>query len=114
MKFMAPLAIGKLGDDIVEFYSDRYISDGSPAIMAMTEDGEMWGMITVNLSEYRMRPHHGWIFLNHDCIPYKDAIIRMIGTGETLPIEYGFANSIAIKLKPEIAERLIGWEPEEE
>lgn len=113
MQYIDPLTIGKVAGKIIEFYPDRYVWDGSPCIHGMTEDGEPWGNITVNLSDYNMYPDDGWIYLNHDLMPFKDEIIKALGTGKTKPIEYGLAKSISIELKPEIAKKLIDWTSKE-
>lgn len=114
MIYIEPLATAKIEESIVSFYPDRYVDGGQPAIYAVDEEGDPWAQITVNLSYYGMFPHRGWIFLDHDLMPYKDDIIKIIGTGEYKPVEYGLTSSIEIELKPEIAERLIGWRTEED
>ena len=113
MQYIDPLTIGKVAGKIIEFYPDRYVYDGSPCILGVTENGEPWGSITVNLSYYHMYPDDGWIYLNHDLMPFKDEIVKALGTGKTKPIEYGLAKSISIELKPEIAKKLIDWTSKE-
>ena len=112
--YVEPLATANIDERIINFYPDRYEFDKSPAIIAIEKDtNSLWSIITVNLSDYCMNPKRGWIYLNHDLMPYLDDIVKTIGTGKTLPIKYGFANSITLELKPEIFDRLIKWWPED-
>ena len=112
--YVEPLTTAKINGKTISFYPDRYEFDKSPAIIAMEEDANsLWSIVTVNLFDYCMYPKHGWIYLNHDLMPYKDDIVKAIGTGKTLPIKYGFANSVTIELKPEIFDRLVEWWPED-
>lgn len=112
--YVEPLATAKVNGKILSFYPDRYEFDKSPAIIAIEEDtNSLWSIVTVNLSDYCMIPNRGWIYLNHDLMPYKDNIVKAIGTGKTLPIKYGFANSITLELKLDVFNRLVEWWPED-
>lgn len=90
------------------YFMTAMYADDTLAIVCETEDGEPYGMVTINLSDYGMYPPNGCVFLSHNLSnDFKQLVIDMFGK-ETFPIRYGYATSVGIILKDEIKDKING------
>lgn len=98
----------KVDGDKIVFLATTYCNDNSLAIICETTGGEYYDDITVNLSGYGKVPEDGWIFINHNIINTEllDKFLNKFCTSEQVPITYGFARSLAVKLNDETIEKI--------
>lgn len=98
------------GDNLY-FYGTNYIScPENIAIAVETEFHEPYCTLTVNLSDYRYVFKNGIIAIDHNVLFMPELLNVFIKTfcveDFVMPIHYGFANSILVKLLPEVFEKI--------
>ena len=108
-----PITVKAYGEiENLRLYGTLY-SDTNITIIAVTDTQEQYADITVNLPEERMLGMLGdnEIAINHDIAQKMvsgnlSKIMDFLTDQPARPISYGFAQSVAIVLKPEILEQL--------
>lgn len=98
------------GDNLY-FYGTNYIScPENIAIAVETEFHEPYCTLTVNLSDYGYVFKDGTIAINQNVLFMTELLDAFIGTfcveDFVMPVHYGFANSILVKLLPEVFEKI--------
>lgn len=89
------------------FYATSYISNGSLAIIAETTTGEPYASVSINLEEWGFTPEEGQIVLNHDLTTeFVQFFCNHFCKEEKTPIQYGFATSYIVNLKPEYIKKI--------
>ena len=98
------------GDNLY-FYGTNYIScPENIAIAVETEFHEPYCTLTVNLSDYGYVFKNGTIAIDHNVLFMPELLNVFIKTfcveDFVMPVHYGFANSILVKLLPEVFEKI--------
>ena len=98
------------GDNLY-FYGTNYIScPENIAIAVETEFHEPYCMLTVNLEDYGYVFKNGIIAIDHNVLFMPELLNVFIKTfcveDFVMPVHYGFANSILVKLLPEVFEKI--------
>lgn len=98
------------GDNLY-FYGTNYIScPENIAIAVETEFHEPYCTLTVNLSDYGYVFKNGIIAIDHNVLFMPELLNVFIKTfcveDFVMPVHYGFANSILVKLLPEVFEKI--------
>lgn len=98
------------GDNLY-FYGTNYIScPENIAIAVETEFHEPYCTLTVNLSDYGYVFKNGIIAIDHNVLFMPELLNAFIKTfcveDFVMPVHYGFANSILVKLLPEVFEKI--------
>lgn len=88
------------------FYATSYISNGSLAIVAETTTGEPYATVSINLEDWGIEPKGGQIVLNHNLSEDFSNFFRKHFCQEATPIQYGYATSYIVKLKPEYIQKI--------
>lgn len=93
------------------FYGTNYVScPENIAIAVETEFHEPYCTLTVNLSDYGYVFKNGIIAINHNVLFMPELLNVFIKTfcveDFVMPVHYGFANSILVKLLPEVFEKI--------
>lgn len=93
------------------FYGTNYIScPENIAIAVETEFHEPYCTLTVNLSDYGYVFKNGIIAIDHNVLFMPELLNVFIKTfcveDFVMPVHYGFANSILVKLLPEVFEKI--------
>lgn len=97
--------------DNLHFYGTNYIScPENIAIAIETEFHEPYCTLTVNLSDYGYVFKNGIIAIDHNVLFMPELLNVFIKTfcveDFVMPVHYGFANSILVKLLPEVYEKI--------
>lgn len=98
------------GDNLF-FYGTNYVScPENIAIAVETEFREPYCTLTVNLSDYGYVFKDGTIAIDYNVLFMPELLNVFIKTfcveDFVMPIHYGFANSILVKLLPEVFEKI--------
>lgn len=98
------------GDNLY-FYGTNYIScPENIAIAVETEFHEPYCTLTVNLSDYGYVFKNGIIAIDHNVLFMPELLNVFIKAfcveDFVMPVHYGFANSILVKLLPEVYEKI--------
>ena len=98
------------GDNLF-FYGTNYVScPENIAIAVETEFHEPYCTLTVNLSDYGYVFKDGTIAINQNVLFMTELLDAFIGTfcveDFVMPVHYGFANSVLVKLLPEVYEKI--------
>ena len=98
------------GDNLY-FYGTNYIScPENIAIAVETEFHEPYCTLTVNLSDYGYVFKNGIIAIDHNVLFMPELLNVFIKTfcveDFVMPVHYGFASSILVKLLPEVFEKI--------
>lgn len=98
------------GDNLY-FYGTNYIScPENIAIAVEAEFHEPYCTLTVNLSDYGYVFKNGIIAIDHNVLFMPELLNVFIKTfcveDFVMPVHYGFANSILVKLLPEVFEKI--------
>lgn len=98
------------GDNLY-FYGTNYIScPENIAIAVETEFHEPYCTLTVNLSDYGYVFKNGIIAIDHNVLFMPELLnvfIKTFCVGDfVMPVHYGFANSILVRLLPEVYESI--------
>lgn len=98
------------GDNLY-FYGTNYIScPENIAIAVETEFHEPYCTLTVNLSDYGYVFKNGIIAIDHNVLFMPELLNVFIKAfcveDFVMPVHYGFANSILVKLLPEVFEKI--------
>lgn len=98
------------GDNLY-FYGTNYVScPENIAIAVETEFHEPYCTLTVNLSDYGYVFKNGIIAIDHNVLFMLELLNVFIKTfcveDFVMPVHYGFANSILVKLLPEVYEKI--------
>lgn len=98
------------GDNLY-FYGTNYVSClENIAIAVETEFHEPYCTLTVNLSDYGYVFKNGIIAIDHNVLFMPELLNVFIKTfcveDFVMPVHYGFANSILVKLLPEVFEKI--------
>ena len=98
------------GDNLY-FYGTNYIScPENIAIAVETEFHEPYCTLTVNLSDYGYVFKNGIIAIDHNVLFMPELLNVFIKTfcveDFVMPVHYGFANSILVKLLSEVFEKI--------
>lgn len=98
------------GDNLY-FYGTNYIScPENIAIAVETEFHEPYCTLTVNLSDYGYVFKNGIIAIDHNVLFMPELLNVFIKTfcveDFVMPVHYGFANSILVRLLPEVYESI--------
>lgn len=98
------------GDNLY-FYGTNYIScPENIAIAVETEFHEPYCTLTVNLSDYGYVFKNGIIAIDHNVLFMPELLNVFIKTfcveDFVMPVHYGFADSILVKLLPEVFEKI--------
>lgn len=93
------------------FYGTNYVScPENIAIAVETEFHEPYCTLTVNLSDYGYVFKNGIIAIDHNVLFMPELLNVFIKTfcveDFVMPVHYGFANSILVKLLPEVFEKI--------
>ena len=93
------------------FYGTNYVScPENIAIAVETEFHEPYCTLTVNLSDYGYVFKNGIIAIDHNVLFMLELLNVFIKTfcveDFVMPVHYGFANSILVKLQPEVFEKI--------
>lgn len=93
------------------FYGTNYTScPENIAIAVETEFHEPYCTLTVNLSDYGYVFKNGIIAIDHNVLFMPELLNVFIKTfcveDFVMPVHYGFANSILVKLLPEVFEKI--------
>ena len=93
------------------FYGTNYVScPENIAIAVETEFHEPYCTLTVNLSDYGYVFKNGIIAIDHNVLFMLELLNVFIKTfcveDFVMPVHYGFANSILVKLLPEVFEKI--------
>ena len=93
------------------FYGTNYIScPENIAIVAETEFHEPYCTLTVNLSDYGCVFKNGTIAIDNNVLFMPELLNVFIKAfcveDFVMPVHYGFANSILVKLLPEVFEKI--------
>lgn len=112
---MEPIILGEFNAEGYKMRAEaNWFADGQPCIViySYNEDfkfWEIWTYLTVNLTDYNMIMKDGLLFINHDNYPsglFNTFYDLFCDTdfGQH-PITFGFAQSVAVKLKDEIQQK---------
>ena len=98
------------GDNLY-FYGTNYVScPENIAIAIETESHDPYCILTVNLSDYGYVFKNGIIAIDHNVLFMPELLNVFIKAfcveDFVMPVHYGFANSILVKLLPEVFEKI--------